>query len=378
MKAFVKPIYITRPIFPKLADFNKKLEDIWHSKILSNYGIQAKTLENKLKKVLKSNNLHIFNNGTIALLIGIRSLHLKGEVITTPFTFPATVNCLIWNNLTPVFCDIDPNTMNIDVDKIELLITSKTSAILAVHVFGSPCDVEKIQKIADKYKLKVIYDAAHAFETEINHKSIASYGDLTMFSFHPTKLFHTGEGGALVFKDANIGFESKMLGNFGIKNEEEVTVCGINGKINEMQSALGLLVLECRNKERARRKLIKGIYQKMLADVKGISFVRVDKKETKSSYQYLTIRIDENEFGRSRDFVYKEFKKYNVFTRKYFYPLCSDYPFCKNFKSAKKENLPVANKVVNEILAMPFYGNLKISDVKKICKILISFRKINL
>lgn len=373
IKKFDKPIYITRPIFPELRKFKGKLNAIWDSKIISNNGIQAQTLEKELSKILKVDNLQIYNNGTIALLIGIKSLHLTGEVITTPFTFPATVNCLIWNNLTPVFCDIDPETMNIDADKIEALITPKTSAILAVHVFGSPCDVDKIQKIADKYRLKVIYDAAHAFETELNHKSIACYGDLTMFSFHPTKLFHTGEGGALVFKDAEVAEESRMLRNFGIKNEEEVSYCGINGKINEIQSALGLLVLKCRDKERNNRKLIKDTYKKMLKNIKGISFVPTNDEETKSSFQYLTIRIDKNLFGKSRNFVYDELKKYNVFARKYFYPLCSEYPFCKQYKSSNKSRLPVANKVVEEVLALPFYGKLKINEVKIICRIIINF-----
>jgi len=376
IKKFLNPIYITRPIFPDLDKFNEKLKTIWQSKILSNNGVQCQALEKKISKILKVDNLQIFNNGTIALLVGLKSLHLSGEVITTPFTFPATVNCLIWNNLTPVFCDIDKNTMNIDVNKIESLITSKTSAILAVHVFGTPCDVEKIQEIANKHKLKVIYDAAHAFETEFNNKSIASFSDLTMFSFHPTKLFHTGEGGALVFKNTDVAAESRMLKNFGIKNEEEVIYCGINGKINEIQSALGLLVLNCRNKERKRRKLIKDTYQKMLVEIDGISFVERNKSETKSSYQYFVIRINKDKFGKSRNFVYEEFKKYNVFTRKYFYPLCSEYPYCKDLKSAEKVMLPVANRVVEEVLAMPFYGGLKISEVKKICNLLISFRNL--
>lgn len=376
IKKFLNPIYITRPILPDLDKFNEKLKTIWQSKILSNNGIQAQTLEKKLSELLKVENLQIYNNGTTALLIGIKSLCLKGEVITTPFTFPATVNCLIWNNLTPVFCDIDPETMNIDVNKIESLITPKTSAILAVHVFGTPCDVEKIQKIADKHNLKVIYDGAHAFETEFNNKSIANYGDLTMFSFHPTKLFHTGEGGALVFKDSKIATEAKFLRNFGIKNEEEVIMSGINGKMSEIQAALGLIVLNCKNKERNCRKLIKNTYQKMLKNISGISFVENNKNETKSSYQYFVIRIDENKFSKSRDFVYEEFKKYNVFTRKYFYPLCSEYPYCKDLESSKKIKLPISNKVVHEVLAMPFYGSLKISDVKKICKLLISFKNL--
>ena len=373
MKKFSEPIHITRPILPNLKKFTKNLIGVWKSQWLSNNGIQLQTLEKKIKKTLKVNHTSLFNNGTVALLTAIKSLDLKGEVITTPFTFPATPHCISWNNLTPVFCDIDPITMNIDPDKIESLITKKTSAILTVHVFGTPCDVKKIQKIADKHKLKVIYDAAHAFGTKINSIGIGNFGDISMFSFHPTKLFHTAEGGALAFKDIKLKRKIELLKNFGIKNQEEVVDIGINGKMNEIQAVLGLLVLEKVADEMKKRKLLLDTYHHYLRNIEGISFVKLPVN-IKKSYQYFTIRINEKEFGKSRDYVYDKFKKYNVFTRKYFYPLCSEYPHYKNLPSSKKGNLPIAHEVIKEVLSMPFYGGLSVNDIEKICSILKSFR----
>lgn len=372
MKKFSESIYITRPIFPNLKEFAKELDDIWKSQWISNNGPKHQLFEKKIKKVLGVPHVALFNNGTIALLIAIKVLKLSGEVITTPFTFPATPHCLTWNNITPVFCDIDPITMNIDPDKIESLITEKTSAILAVHVFGTPCDVEKIQKIADKYNLKVIYDAAHAFGTKIKGIGIGNFGDVSMFSFHPTKLFHSGEGGALTSKNQLLKERIDLLKNFGIKGQEAVVDIGINGKMNELQAALGLTVLRYIDEERKKRKLLLDAYQHYLKDIKGISFVKLPDN-IKSSYQYFTIRINEKEFGKSRDYVYEKFKKYNVFTRKYFYPLCSEYPHYKNLPSSKKANLPIAHKVVGEVLSMPFYGALSVKDIEKICNILKSF-----
>lgn len=370
---FKKPIYITRPILPNLKEFTKELDDVWKSQWLSNNGPKHQLFEKKIEMVLKVPYVSLFNNGTIALLTAIKTLKLSGEVITTPFTFPATPHCLTWNNITPVFCDIDPVTMNIDADKIESLITKKTSAILAVHVFGTPCDVKKIQKIADKYNLKVIYDAAHAFGVKINGVGIGNFGDVSMFSFHPTKLFHTAEGGALAFKDVRFKTKIELLKNFGIKNEEKVVDIGINGKMNEIQAVLGLLVLGKVDEEMKKRKLLLDTYHHYLKDIEGISFVKLPDN-IKSSYQYFTIRINKKIFGKSRDYVYEHFKKYNVFTRKYFYPLCSEYPHYKNLPSSKKNNLPVAHKVVGEVLSMPFYGELSVGDVEKICNILKSFR----
>lgn len=371
-KPFSQPIYITRPILPDLNQYKDQLEQVWQNQWLTNNGPQHQQLEKKLRSILQVPYLSLFNNGTNALLTAIKILNLQGEVITTPFTFPATPHALSWNNLQPVFCDIDPVTMNIDADKIESLITSRTSGILAVHVFGSPCDIEKIQKIADKHKLKVIYDAAHAFGAKINGVGIGNFGDVSMFSFHATKLFHTAEGGALTVKNKILKTRIDLLKNFGIKNEERVIANGINGKMNEIQAALGLLVLKYIKKERTKRKKILEVYKKNLRGIKGIRYLDLPSY-IKPSYQYFVIRIDEKEFGQSRDDVYEKFKKYNVFTRKYFYPLCSQYLHYKNLFSSKKSCLPIAHKVVEEVLSLPFYGNLSLKDVRKICNILKSF-----
>jgi dTDP-4-amino-4,6-dideoxygalactose transaminase len=244
---------------------------------------------------------------------------------------------------------------------------------LPVHVFGTLCDVVKIQELANHYGLKVVYDAAHAFGVEIDGKGIGNFGDVTMFSFHATKLFHTAEGGALSFKDKNLKERVDLLNNFGIKNEEEVVMPGINGKMNELQAALGIMVLAYIDNEINSRKLLLNVYKQCLKDIDGISYID-EIAGVKSNYQYFVIRIDNNIFGKSRDYVYDKFKEYNVFTRKYFYPLCSDYTCYKHLPSSSLSNLPVANKVVKEVLCLPLYGGLSVDDIERICKILKSFR----
>ncbi|MEM8531577.1 MAG: DegT/DnrJ/EryC1/StrS family aminotransferase, partial [Chloroflexota bacterium] len=293
---FNEPIYVTRPILPDLEVVIDKLRTIWESKWLTNNGSQHQNLEQQLIQWLKVPYLSLFNNGTIALITACQSLRLSGEVITTPFTFPATPHVLTWNNVKPVFCDIDPNTMTIDANKIESMITPQTTGILAVHVYGTPCDVMKIQSIADQYGLRVIYDAAHAFGTEIHGEGIGNFGDVSMFSFHATKLFHTAEGGALTFRDPNLKNRIDFLKNFGIKNEEEVIMPGINGKMNEIQAALGLAVLNCVEEEYRKRKVLVDTYRQYLDNVPGITLTPV-LSHIKDSYQYFVIRIDETLFG---------------------------------------------------------------------------------
>jgi dTDP-4-amino-4,6-dideoxygalactose transaminase len=374
IKPFDKPIYITRPILPDLKDFNVKLKEIWDSQWLTNNGRQQSLFEKELAGLLKVPNVSVFNNGTIALIVACQSLKLSGEVITTPFTFPATPHVLSWNNIKPVFCDIDPVTMNIDANKIEGMITPKTTAILGVHVFGNPCNVEKIQNIADRRGLKVVYDAAHAFGTEIDGKGIGEYGDLSMFSFHATKLFHTAEGGALAIKTSEHKKEIDFLKNFGIKSEEEVVMPGINGKMNEIQAALGLTVLKYIDKERKKRLSLAKVYRNMLRAVEGITLPS-EHKNIKDSQQYFVIRIDGSTFGRTRDGVHDKLKDYNVFTRKYFYPLCSDYPCYKNLPSSSAADLPVAQKISKEVLSLPFYGGLSTNDIERICDMIKELRK---
>ena len=374
LTGFEEPVYVTRPVFPKLEEVTAKLREIWDSKWLTNNGPQHHKLEQELQEYLKVPCLSLFNNGTIALMVACQSLRLSGDVITTPFTFAATPHVLSWNNIRPIFCDIDPVTMNIDAAKIESMITPQTTAILAVHVFGTPCDVEKIQAVADKYGLKVVYDAAHAFGVEINGQGIGNFGDISMMSFHATKLYHTVEGGALMHGDKNLKARIDLLKNFGIKNEEEVVMPGINGKMNEVQAAIGQIMLGYVEQERAKRQVLGRVYDEELQDVPGIALMPETLGNVRLNHQYYVIRIDEKAFGRSRDFVYDEFKKYNVFARKYFHPLCSEYTCYRQLPSAAPEKLPVAEKVGREVLSMPMYGDLTADDVRKICHIMKSFR----
>jgi len=366
--SFTEPIYVTRPLLPPLEELSRSLQDVWDAQWLANNGAKHKELESKLRDYLKVPRLSLFNNGTIALLVAIKALNLTGEVITTPFTFAATAHSISWMGLEPVFVDIDRVTMCIDPNRIEEAITPRTSAIMPVHVFGTPSDVEAIAEIANRYNLKIIYDAAHAFGTEINGTGIGNFGDITMYSFHATKLFNSAEGGALACKSEEMKKKIDLLKNFGIKNEEEVIEVGINGKMNELQAAMGLAVLEHIEEERQKRAIIKQTYIENLKDIPGIKLMP-DLPGVRSSYQYFAIRIDEEQFGRSRDNVYEELKKYNVYARKYFHPLCSNYECYKHLPSANQKNLPVANKIGNGVLSMPFYGGLTQKDVKRIAEI---------
>ncbi|MDR1695221.1 MAG: DegT/DnrJ/EryC1/StrS family aminotransferase [Endomicrobium sp.] len=366
--------FVTQPLLPSLEEYISHLKDIWESKWLTNMGEKHNLLENRLKGVLKIKNVSLFNNGAIALLTALKALDLPAgsEVITTPFTFAATPHCISWNGLLPVFCDIEPGTMCIDPDKIENLITAKTSAILAVHVYGFPCDVEKIEKIAQKHHLKVIFDAAHAFTTEFKGKSIATFGDISMFSFHATKLFNTAEGGCLTYNNDDLVKKIYNLRNFGIQSEEIVEEIGINGKMNELQASLGLLNLELFEEEKNKRAEIKAFYDQNLAGIKGIRVPQMPETAT-NSYQYYPIVI-EDDYPLSRNELYEKFKSINIMTRKYFYPICSDYECYKGLPSSSKENLPVTNEIKNKVLCLPFYGNLDFETLKIICKTLMPVR----
>lgn len=375
LEPFSEKIFVTRPVFPTIEEVTAKLQEIWAAKWLTNNGPQHAMLEDELTQFLKVPYLSLFNNGTIALIVACQSLRLQGEVITTPFTFAATPHVLSWNNISPIFCDIDAETMNIDADKIESMITPHTTAILAVHVFGTPCNVEKIQEVADRYGLKVVYDAAHAFGVEIDGRGIGTFGDISMFSFHATKLYHTVEGGALVHNDKNLKQRIDLLKNFGIKNEDEVVMPGINGKLDEVRAAIGRIMLNYVAEENQRRINLHKIYNEELANVEGIKLMPAIAENVRRNYQYYVIRIDEKVFGRSRDEVYDEFKNYNVYTRKYFHPLCSDYTCYRQLNSARAENLPVANVIGKQVLSMPMYGALSEDDVRKICAILKSFKR---
>ena len=363
-------IFVTRPLLPNLSSLETHLNDIWESKWLTNMGSKHNELENKLKDVLKVPNVSLFNNGTIALLVAIKALDLPygSEVITTPFTFAATPHCITWNGLKPVFCDIEPDTMTIDANKIESLITPNTSAILGVHVYGFPCDVERIDAIAKKHNLKVIYDAAHAFSTEINGKGIGTFGDITMFSFHATKLYNTIEGGCLTFNDTDLDRKIYNLRNFGIQSEELVEEVGINGKLNEIQAAVGLENLKLYKAEQEKRKRVKAFYDENLLKIKGIRIPKMPENVT-NSYQYYPIVI-KDDYELTRNELYEKFKAANILTRKYFYPACTDYECYKNDLAVKLADLSVVNDLKHRVLCLPYYGTLTNEELNIICEVI--------
>ena len=368
-KRFVEPVYVTRPTLPDLESLHSKLEEIWHSGWVTNMGPQHDLFESRVSRYLKAKHLCLFCNGTLALQLGCQALRLSGEVITTPFTFPATTHVLFWNRIQPVFCDIDPETFNIDPEQIESLITPSTTAILPVHVFGRPCDTRRIQEIADRHGLKVIYDAAHAFGVECNGEPISSFGDITMFSFHATKMFHSIEGGALSFSDDRITERLNYAKNFGFKNEETIVVPGINAKMNELQAAVGLLMLDIVEAERERRKALVHRYHERLVAIPGIHFKDADPI-TRHNYYNMPVVVDTEQYGLSRDELYTALRRYNIYARKYFYPLCSQFQCYRNHPSSSPANLPVSHYISERILILPLYGALRGGDIDRICDVL--------
>lgn len=365
-----KKIYVTQPTLPPLDKFVKYLEDIWESKWLTNNGKFHQQFEQALTDYFGVKHISLFTNGTLALIVGLQALRISGEVITTPYSFVATTNALYWNGITPVFCDIEEETFNINPDKIEALITPKTTAILPVHVYGYPCNVEKIQKIADTYGLKVIYDAAHAFGVKLNDNSVSNYGDLSILSFHATKIFNTFEGGAIVTNDDKLKQRIDFLKNFGFADEVTVVAPGINAKMSEFQSAFGLLQLDIVDDEINKRREIVNFYRERLTGVKGIKFYN-DFENVKHNYGYFPVLINHKEYGKSRDEVYNKLKQNDIYARRYFYPLISQFPTYKGLPSAAAGNLPVAEKITMQILCLPVYGELNKKDADKIVGLLI-------
>lgn len=364
-----KPITVTSPLLPPLEEFIPYLEQIWESKWITNNGTFHQQLEKALCDYLGIQHLSLFTNGTLPLITALQALRITGEVITTPYSFVATTHALWWNGIKPVFVDIDPITLNIDPSKIEQAITTKTTAILPVHVYGNPCNMKEIQDIADKYGLKVIYDAAHAFGVEVNGESILNNGDMSTLSFHATKTYNTIEGGALVCKDEKTKKRIDFLKNFGFAGETEVVAPGINAKMDEIRSAYGLLNLKYVNQAIAHRKTIAQTYREGLKDCKGISFLN-DIEGVKHNYSYFPIFVDENEYGLSRDELYQKLKDQNILGRRYFYPLISNFSSYRSLDSSKPSNLPIANKVANEVICLPIYDKLDIQDVEKIIHII--------
>lgn len=381
---FEKPIFVTKPIAPPKEKILKLFDEVLDSGWFTNMGQQHELFESEIADYLNVKNVSVFNNGTIALITALKALNLPkdSEVITTPFTFAATPHSIAWNGLKPVFADIDSKTMTLSVEAIEKAITPNSSAILAVHVYGFPCDVKGIEKLAEKYNLKVIYDGAHAFTTQINGKSICEWGDITMLSFHATKLFNSVEGGALVYKDQSLGQKIYELRNFGIKkfdNVEDIKEgiktqdliddIGINGKMNEFQAAWGREVLKIVKNEQNARQKVADFYRAEFSNVEAIIIPEMPQNTT-NSMQYFPVIISCNK-GKSRDDVYNILLEHNIYTRKYFFPLCSDFGCYKNLQSSSLANLPISHRIADNILCLPFYGELSQGEtLKEICNII--------
>jgi len=364
-----KPIFVTQPSLPDLNDYTQMLEQIWESKHIANNGPFHQQLETELCDYLQVPHISLFSNGTLALITALQALRITGEVITTPYSFVATSHALHWNGIKPVFCDINETDFNINPDKIEALITPKTTAIMPVHVYGNPCDNEKIQRIADTYGLKVIYDAAHAFGVFKNDESILNWGDLSILSFHATKTFNTVEGGAIVCKDAKTKERIDHLKNFGFTSETTIQGIGINAKMNELIASYGLLQLKNIDNEITKRKEKVNLYRNLLENTKGITIFQ-DIPNVRHNYSYFPILIDKQIYGKTRDKVYEILKKNNIFARRYFYPLISQFATYSGLPSATKENLPTASQITEQVLCLPLYAELENKNIERICKIL--------
>lgn len=366
-----KKILVTQSSLPTFEEYVDKIRSIWETKWLTNAGAMHNELQERLKTYLSVNNISLFVNGHQALELALQALGMEGEVITTPFTFVSTTHAIVRNGLKPVFCDINLKDYTIDVDKIEALITDKTVAILPVHVYGNICDVERLEEIAKKHNLKVIYDAAHAFGVRYKGKGVAEYGDLSMFSFHATKVFNTIEGGAICFADKALENEINGLKNFGIRNEECIDLVGSNAKMNEFQAAMGLCNLEHIDEEISKRKVVVDTYREKLGENEKITILE-EQKDVKSNYAYFPILLDSKE---SRDSMYDYLKTKNIYTRKYFYPLTNDIECYRELYNV--DDTPIAKDVANRVLTLPLYADLGVETATRICEEINDFSKHN-
>lgn len=362
-------ITVTSPLLPDLTEFNEYLRQIWDSKWITNNGSFHKRLEVELAEYLKVPYISLFTNGTLPLVTALQALDIHGEVITTPYSFVATTHSIWWNGCTPVFVDVDAETGNIDPEKIEAAITPRTVAIMPVHVYGIPCDTERIQEIADRHGLKLIYDAAHAFGVEIDGESVLNAGDLSTLSFHATKVFNTIEGGAMVMQDAETKQRIDYLKNFGFAGETSVVGPGINSKMDEIRSAYGLLNLKQVDAAIEARHRVATAYRDALKNIQGISF-REDCPGVKHNYSYFPIFVDENQYGISRDELYAKMKEHNVLGRRYFYPLISSFDCYRNCPGASADNLPVAKKLAEQVICLPIHHQLSSEDVMIVLDVL--------
>ena len=368
MSSSPQPIYVTRPHLPPLDEFQPLLEEIWSSRILTNGGPFHERLEAALCEYLDVPHISLFTNGTIALVTALQALRITGEVITTPYSFVATAHSLLWNGIKPVFVDIDPVTLNLDPSKIEAAITPQTTAILPVHVYGQPCDVDAIQQIADKYNLRVIYDAAHAFAVRCHCGSVLRHGDLSVLSFHATKVFNTFEGGAIVSPDAKTKLRIDRLKNFGFVDEVTVVAPGINGKMSEINAALGLLQLKHLDDAIAERRNIDARYRTLLGSVRGIQ-LPVPHAAVAANYAYFPILVNAD-YPLTRDGLYDKLKAKGIHGRRYFYPLITDFPMYRSLPSAQRSNLPVAESAASRVICLPIYPALAADDVERICRLI--------
>lgn len=360
-----KLITVTSPLLPDLGELVRSLEQIWKYRWLTNNGPFHQKLETELCKYLKVRHLSLFTNGTLPLITALQALRITGEVITTPYSFVATTHAIWWNGLKPVFVDIDPVTCNLNPDKIEEAITPRTTAIMPVHVYGTPCDTERIQAIADKHGLKVIYDAAHAFGVEVNGKSILEAGDMSTLSFHATKVYNTVEGGALIMRDKETKQYIDYLRNFGFSGETEIVAPGINSKMDEIRAAYGLINLKQADAAIESRRQMAMRYRDALKDVKGISYLE-DTPGVRHNYAYFPIFIDADTYGMMRDELYAKMKKGNVLGRRYFYPLISNLSVYRSLETADPNHLPVANKVADSVICLPMYAGLTKEEVERV------------
>ena len=362
-------ITVTSPLLPNLDEFTESLKEIWESKWITNNGQFHQKLEAALAEYLKVPYVSLFTNGTLPLLTALQALRITGEVITTPYSFVATTHALWWNGIKPVFVDIDPSTGNIDPQKIEAAITPRTTAILPVHVYGKPCDTEAIQAIADKYGLKVIYDAAHAFGVEVNGESLLNAGDMSTLSFHATKVFNTIEGGAMVMHDEKTKQRIDYLKNFGFANEIEVVGPGINSKMDEIRSAYGLLNLKQVDAAIAARQKVAVAYREALRNVDGISFWD-DMTGVRHNYSYFPIFVDAEKYGMTRDELYMKMKDQGVWSRRYFYPLISEFSTYRGLESSRSENLPNAHMMADTVICLPMHHALTKEEIDKIIMVI--------
>lgn len=364
-----KEILVTRSSMPPIDEYIEEIKSIWDTHWLTNMGEYHKELERKLTDYLEVKNISLFTNGHLSLELALQAMNLTGEVITTPFTFASTTHAIVRNGLTPVFCDINKENYTIDVTKIESLITDKTSAILPVHVYGNLCDVYEIERIANKYGLKVIYDAAHAFGEKYKGKGIGTFGDASMFSFHATKVFNTIEGGAVTFSSKSLGKELYKLKNFGILSEEVVDGIGSNAKMNEFQAAMGICNLRHVNNEIAKRKKVVNRYIDNLKNIEGIKLLK-ENKDVQYNYAYFPVIFDEKVFGFTRNEVSDRLKKSNIYSRKYFYPLTNTF---ECFHGKYDVNMtPIAQHIAKRVLTLPLYADLSLDDVDYICNIILN------